>query len=90
MADLSTYVGQDVWGSKSVTWGTWTAGAVTTGEINTRLHSCELLFLQPNSNTSPTEQCELTTALPAAGSSIGIQITSNVDGYWLAIGDGFA
>jgi hypothetical protein len=89
MADLSTLVGRDVWGAKCMTYGTWTAGAVTTGEIDTHLHLCEFLFLQPNSNTSPTEQCELTTTLPAAGSSIGIQITSNVDGYFLAIGDAF-
>uniref|UniRef100_A0A6M3KNZ7 Uncharacterized protein n=1 Tax=viral metagenome TaxID=1070528 RepID=A0A6M3KNZ7_9ZZZZ len=89
MAEVSTFVGRDVWGSKCMTYGTWTAGAVTTGEIDTKLHRCEQLLLQPNNNTSPAEQCQVSSTLPIAGSAVGIVITSNVDGYWMALGDAF-
>jgi len=88
MADVSTLVGRDVWGAKCMTYGTWTAGAVTVGDINTKLHRCEQIFLTPT--TATAAQCGCTTTLPADGSAIALAFTSNADGYWLAIGDAFA
>ncbi len=88
MALVSAIVGRDVWGSKCMVYGTFT-NDTTAGNIDTGLGICEVLLLQPNSNVSPAVQCNLTTTLPAAGSSIGVAVTSGVDGYWMAIGDRF-
>ena len=89
MALTATLTGRDVWGSKAMTYGAWT-GTGTALTIDTKLHTCEQLLLQPDSTTSPTVQCNVTTALPAAGSAIVCAVTSNVTGMWLALGDAFA
>jgi hypothetical protein len=70
--------------------GTFTGTAVTTGELNTFLHRCEQLFLQPNNTQSPLIQCNVDEAFPILGSAVTINFTSGVCGYWLAIGDAFA
>lgn len=72
-----------------MTYGTWTTDT-TGGDIDTGLHSCETLLLQPNSNVSPTEQCQIDETLPVAGSAVTIVVTTGVDGYFCAAGDSFA
>jgi hypothetical protein len=87
MAITSTLVGRDVWGSKGMTYGTF-SGSGTGGDVNTYLHTCEQLLLTPT--TAAAKQCGITTTLPAAGAAITIIVDTSVDGYWMAIGDAFA
>jgi hypothetical protein len=93
MAFSSALVGRDVFGTKCVTYGTFTGTGVATGDIKTYLHTCQLMLLQPNNTASPTEQCDVSTALPlvvaSAGNPVTIVMTSGVCGYWMAFGDAF-
>jgi hypothetical protein len=84
MAFTFTKDGENVVGNKRVTWGTWTTDT-TSGTIRTGLQKVEFLILTPKSAVSPTEDCQVTTALPA-NDGIEIGITSGVDGYWCAKG----
>jgi hypothetical protein len=76
---------ETVVGSMRMIGGTFT-GADTTGDLRTGLQKTAFIYLQPTSAVSPTEQCTINTALPAADPiTIGFT-TGGVTGYWLAIG----
>ena len=86
MALTQTKTFETVVGSMRMIGGTFTEGAAgTSGDLRTGLTRTALLFLTPNSNTSPTEQCTVNTTLPAVD-PITIGYTASVDGYWLAVG----
>ena len=73
-------------GSMRMRAGSFTEGASgTSGSLYTGLQKVAFLYLQANSNTSPTEQCTVNTALPAVD-PITIGYTASVDGYWVAWG----
>lgn len=76
-----------VFGSKSVTWGTFvnTAGS-TGGDIDTGLKSCEFIYLQYSGTAVVTEAPVVNETLPITGNAITIVTTANADGYWFAIG----
>jgi len=91
MADISTFVGRDVWGNKAVSWGTYTdAGAGAGGTINTKLHMCEKIFLQPTLAAVSADASVVNATLPVAGASVTIVCDASEAGLWLAWGDSFA
>ena len=88
MAFEFSVLGKDlVWGSKRISFGTYTNGATDTGgDINTGLGSCELLFLQPSGATVIANAPVVNETLPIDGSAVTIVTTADEDGYWLAVG----
>lgn len=91
MAMTSAITGRDTWGSKAVTWGTFTnGGADEGGDIATGLHSCEAIFLQHGKSAVIANAPVVNETLPVAGSAVTIVTDAGEDGTWLAIGDAFA
>ena len=91
MAFASALVGRDVWGSKCVTWGTFTnGGGETGGDIDTKLHMCEAIFLQYGKSAVIANAPVVNETLPIAGSAVTVVNDDGEDGTWLAIGDAFA
>jgi len=75
---------ETVAGSMRMTGGTFT-GTGTSGDLRTGLTRTAFLFLQPDSTTSPTEQCTINETLPAVD-PVTIGFTSGVTGRWWAVG----
>jgi len=91
MADISTFVGRTVEGNRCKTWGTYTdAGAGAGGDINTRLHMCEEMFLQPYGAAVATNASVVNETLPVAGNAVTIVCDASQSGQWTAYGDAFA
>ncbi len=88
MADISTFVDSGVLGNKCMTWGTYTdAGAGAGGDINTHLHLCEILILQPKGSAVATNASVVNETLPVAGDAVTIVCDASQEGQWVAIGD---
>ena len=91
MADISTFVGRAVVGNECCTWGTYSdAAPAGTGEINTKLHICNRIFIQPYGATVATNATTVDETLPMAGSAITIVCDNSQVGLWIAWGDSFA
>jgi hypothetical protein len=91
MADISTFVGRSVAGNECVTWGTYLdAGAGVGGDINTRLHSCSRIILQPYGNAVATNASVVNETFPMDGSAVTIVCDASQAGIWIAWGDAFA
>lgn len=87
MAFSASKTGDSVWGNKRITYGTYTGGGTTGGDINTGLHICEGIFLTPKGSSIVADAPTVNETLPVAGSAVTIIVTNNTDGYWWAIGD---
>ena len=84
MSFSSNITQKTVFGNKVVSYGTYTSGGTTGGDIDTGVKVCELLLLQPKGGVASTSAVNET--LPMDGSAVTVVIASGVDGYWLAIG----
>ena len=73
---------------KLVSWGTWDADGVTSGDIDTGLAVCEFIALTPSGSAAATVHISVNETLPCTGSAVTIDIGSSVDvdGYWWAMG----
>lgn len=91
MADISTFVGRSVVGSECMTWGTYTdAGAGAGGDLNTKLHRCTRILLQPYGSSVASNASVVNETLPIAGSAVTIVCDASQSGLWVAFGDAFA
>jgi len=91
MSIASTFVGRSVMGNECMTWGTYTdSGAATEGNIDTKLHLCTRMFLQPHGATVSTNASVINETLPVAGSAVTIRCDASQTGMWYAWGDMFA
>jgi hypothetical protein len=91
MADISTFVGRSVWGNEVMTWGTYTdAGGGAGGDINTKIHLCNKILLQPYGNAVATNASVVNETLPVDGSAVSIVCDASQSGLWVAFGDSFA
>lgn len=78
---------ETVWGNERVTRGTYaSAGGSTGGDINTGLHQCIALFLQPKGSSVGTNQSVVNETFPVDGSAVTIVTDANQSGYWEARG----
>jgi len=90
MADISTFVGRGVIGEKCCTWGTYLdAGAGAGGDLNTRLHRCEVIFIQPYGSSVATNASVVNETFPTDGSAVAMVCDASQTGLWFAIGDAF-
>jgi len=88
MADISTFVGSSIVGNEALTWGTYTdAGAGAGGDINTRLHTCNKMVLQPYGSSVATNASVVNETFPLAGSAVTIVCDASQTGLWVAWGD---
>jgi hypothetical protein len=88
MAFAAAITKRDVWGDKAVTMGTYTnGGGETGGDINTGLHMCEAIFLQPGGGTVNTNAPVVNETLPVAGSAVSVVMDDGTDGTFIAFGD---
>jgi len=74
-----------------MTWGTYSdAASAGTGEIDTKLHTCTKLFLQPYGAAVATNASTIDETFPLAGSAVTICCDADQAGLWVAFGDAFA
>jgi hypothetical protein len=74
-----------------MTWGTYNDSAPAGGgDINTRLHICTRLFLQPYGAAVATNASTVDETLPVDGSAVTIACDNSQTGQWIAYGDAFA
>lgn len=91
MSISSTFVGRSVLGNKAMTWGTYTdSGAGTADNIDTKLHMCDFILLQPYGSAVATNASVVDETFPVAGSAVTIRSDASQSGLWIAIGDMFA
>lgn len=89
MAFASAISGRTVFGNKRVTWGTYTnGGGETGGDVNTGLHVCEFMKLQPKGSAIIITASVVDETFPVAGKAVTIVTADGEDGYWLAFGYG--
>jgi hypothetical protein len=91
MAFSATKVGETVVGSLRMTYGYWTAGGDTGGNINTGLHQCVSINLTAAGTSivadAPTvNESDLLSGKGIDGSAVTIITTSNTSGLWQAFG----
>jgi hypothetical protein len=87
----STLLRRSVWGDKAVTIGTYQdSNSDGGGDIDTKLHRCEKIFLQPYGAAVTLNAPSVYETLPATGSAITIACDAAETGTWFAIGDTFA
>lgn len=91
MAFSATKVGETVFGNLRVTYGYWTAGGDTGGDINTGLHRCVHMQLTAGGSSivadAPTiNETNLAAGKAVDGSAVTIITTSNTSGFWMAYG----
>ncbi|MFA5378010.1 MAG: hypothetical protein WC455_19825 [Dehalococcoidia bacterium] len=90
MADISTFVGRAVVGNECMTWGTYTdAGAGAGGDLNTKLHRCTKIFIQPYGSSVASNASVVNETLPTDGSAVAIVCDASQSGLWIAFGDMF-
>jgi hypothetical protein len=46
---------------------------------------CDFIMLQPSA-AHADDQCGVVETLPVAGSAVTIEVTTGIDGYWMAFG----
>lgn len=91
MSITDTFVGRSVLGDKCLTYGTYTdSGAGTEDDINTKLHRCEMIVLQPYGAAAATDAPAVNETLPVAGSAVTVVTKASQSGMWIAIGDAFS
>jgi len=86
MAMTSAKVGETVIGNLRMTWGTWTAGGDTGGNINTGLHQCVSMVLTAGGSSIVADAPTVNETMPCDGSAVTIITTSNTSGFWEAKG----
>lgn len=86
MAFSSTIEGRTTIGNKRVTYGSFDAASVTTGDIDTGLVICESLMLTHKGSAVETNVGTVDETLPVAGDAVTIVTNDSDTGYWLAIG----
>jgi hypothetical protein len=87
MAFSSKITVQNVDGNKRIMIGTYTNTAGSTGgDINTGMHKCDLLYLQPMGSAVGTNYPVVNEVFPVAGNAVTIVTDADQDGYWFAIG----
>lgn len=90
MSIADTFVGRSVLGDKCLTYGTYTdSGAGTEDDINTKLHRCEMIILQPYGSAAATDAPAVNETLPVDGSAVTVITKASQAGIWIAIGDSF-
>jgi hypothetical protein len=88
MAFTPVIVSHHVFGDKRIVIGTFASdGGSTGGDIVTPLHHCEGLILTPKTS-APALECAVNETFPVAGAAVTIVTSANVEGYFMAIGDG--
>jgi hypothetical protein len=91
MSISSTFTGRSVWGNECVTFGTYTdSGAATEDNIDTKLHVCTRMFLQPTGAAVSASAPVINETFPVAGSAVTIRTVASETGQWTAFGDSFA
>ena len=91
MSIASTFTGRSIWGNECMTWGTYTdSGAATEDNINTKLHVCARMILQPTGAAVSASAPVVNETLPVAGSAVTIRTVASEVGQWTAWGDSFA
>ena len=91
MSIADTFVGRSVIGNECMTWGTYTdSGAATEDDIDTKLHLCTRMILQPYGTTVATNASVINETFPVAGSAVTIRTDASQVGLWIAFGDAFA
>lgn len=86
MAMTSAKTSESVFGNLRMTYGTWTAGGDTGGDINTGLHQCVAMYLTARGSSIVADAPTINETFPCDGSAITIITTSNTSGYWIAFG----
>lgn len=86
MAMTSAKTGENVAGALRMTYGTWTAGGDTGGNINTGLHQVVSMSLSAAGSSIVADAPTINETFPCDGSAITIITTSNTSGYWIAFG----
>jgi hypothetical protein len=91
MTIANALVGRSILGNKAMTWGTYTdSSAGTADDINTYLHMCEMMIIQPYGSSVAGNASVVNETLPVAGSAVTIRTDASQSGIWIAIGDMFA
>ena len=91
MADISSFVGRSVAGNECVTWGTYTdPGTGALADINTKLHRCHRIILQPYGGSVATNASVVNETFPMDGSAVTIRVDASQSGIFIAWGDAFA
>ena len=90
MSITDTFVGRSILGDKALTYGTYTdAGEGTEDDINTKLHRCEMIILQPYGASAATDAPAVNETLPVDGSAVTVITAASQAGIWVALGDMF-
>ncbi len=77
-------------GNECMTWGTYLdSGAATEDNINTKLHLCTRIILQPHGSSVSTNAPAVNETLPVAGSAVTVICDASQSGMWYAWGDMF-
>ena len=91
MSITDTFVGRSVMGSECMTWGTYEdSSAGTEDDINTKLHICTRMILQPYGSAAGTDAPAINETFPLDGSAVTIITVASETGMWVAWGDSFA
>lgn len=87
MTFASTITGQTYWGSKKVSFGTFTNDSGDTGgDIDTGLAQCDFIHLQHKGSGAIATIPVVDEDFPCAGNAITIITADNGDGTWWAFG----
>jgi hypothetical protein len=87
MAFSASKTAESVFGNFRVTYGTWTGGGDTGGNINTGLRLVNFMQLTAKGSSIVADAPTINETFPVDGSAVTIIVTSNTDGYWIAYGD---
>ena len=68
------------------TYGTYTGGSTTGGNINTGLHQCISMMATAGGSSIVADAPTIDETFPVDGSAVTIIVTNNTDGYWIAWG----
>ena len=86
MAFGSAITLKTVFGNKRFHAGTFDCSAVTTGDIDTGLRSCEHLNLTHKGSAVQANAPVVDESMPVAGSAVTIVTDSGAVGFWEAFG----
>lgn len=90
MAITVVKLGENAVGNQKKVWGSYVlSGGVTTGDINTGLHSVHDMTLQAvaTGNAVVADAPTIDETFPCAGSAVSIIATQDTQGIWVAYGD---
>jgi hypothetical protein len=87
MAFSSTITEQTDFGSKKVSFGTFSTSSTDTGgDIDTGLAMCEFIYLQHTGEAVEATIPSVNETLPCAGSAVTIVHGASAEGFWWAFG----